>query len=436
MNAETLRNSILQRAIGGKLVPQLDEEPDVEQIGNAPSDIPFEIPEKWKWKRLESVCSDFLVPMRDKPSFTDDPEGIDWCRIEDIQGKYLHGSLSGRRVSKDTIDSMNLKVDPVGTVISACSASIGAAAIVTKPCCTNQTFIGLVPDTEQLQKEYLYYFLLAIKKHLWKIGAGTTIKYISRKKYESLLIPIPPLEEQNRIVQRIEELLPLIEEYGQDQERLEKINKDFPVQMEKSLLHEAISGKLVPQLGNEPEVQQIGLILKEVPFSIPKKWKWVTLGNLIKRSYGGGTPSRSNPNFWNGDIPWASVKDLSGNFLCSTKESITSDGVENSATNIVPVNNVIMCSRMALGKIVVNKIEVAINQDLKVLELDETLVTKEFFITFYKTINFAEISSGTTVKGVDFKKFKNLPFPLPPLDEQKRIVAKLDKLMFEIQKLK
>lgn len=198
------------------------------------------------------------------------------------------------------------------------------------------------------------------------------------------------------------------------------------------LLNLAIRGMLVPQIDNEAEVEQIGAAPKEAPFEIPKKWKWVKIESLIKKSYGGGTPSRMNPDFWNGDIPWASVKDLSEDFLSCTKESITQEGVKNSSTNIVPANNVIMCSRMALGKIVINKIEVAINQDLKVLELDESSVTKEFFITFYKTINFAEISSGTTVKGVDFKKFKNLSIPLPPLDEQRRIAEKLECLFAKI----
>lgn len=151
------------------------------------------------------------------------------------------------------------------------------------------------------------------------------------------------------------------------------------------LLDLAIRGMLVPQIDSEAEVEQIGVAPKEVPFEIPKKWKWVTIENLIRKSYGGGTPSRMNLDFWNGDIPWASVKDLSEDFLSCTKESITQEGVENSSTNIVPANNLIICSRMALGKIVINKIDVAINQDLKVLELDESSVTKEFFITFYKT---------------------------------------------------
>lgn len=205
--SDRFRALVLEQAIQGKLAPQIDSEPAVEQIGDAPEDVPFTIPEKWKWVTLKAVCSDFLVPMRDKPNFSGNVTDTPWCRIEDIEGMFIHGSKSGRYVSKDTIDSMCLKVNPVNSVISACSASIGAAAIVTNPLCTNQTFIGLVCKESILFNKYLYYFLKASKKELFKIGSGTTIKYISRKKYEEFLIPLPPIDEQRRIVARVEALL-------------------------------------------------------------------------------------------------------------------------------------------------------------------------------------------------------------------------------------
>lgn len=211
MNFDRLTALLLDRAIRGELVPQLDSEPAVEQIGEAPKDVPFAIPEKWKWVSLKECCSQFLVPMRDKPSFDGGEKDIPWCRIEDIEGKFLNGSKSDRYLTKEEIKSKNLKVNPVGTVISACSASIGAAAITTVECCTNQTFIGLCCKEGVLFNEYLYWVLMASTDRLLALGTGTTIKYISRKKYEQLLVPLPPVDEQHRIVRKLNDLLGEVE---------------------------------------------------------------------------------------------------------------------------------------------------------------------------------------------------------------------------------
>jgi len=201
-NAKALADweeKVKENAKAKKPVPVVASEIEEEEI-------PFEVPEGWCWCRLGDVCADFLVPQRDKP--TDLTGTIPWCRIEDIEGKYIHGTHSNKYVSEETVKKMNLKVNPVGTVISANSASIGAAAITTTELCTNQTFIGLVCSSG-LFNEYLYYFLLASVETLKGLGTGTTIMYISLDKYKQLYIPLPPLEEQEEIVKKVEELLPL-----------------------------------------------------------------------------------------------------------------------------------------------------------------------------------------------------------------------------------
>ena len=102
--------------------------------------------------KLKNVLSEFIVPMRDKPkSFNGN---IPWCKIEDINGKYLSDTLTEKYVTEDTIKTMNLKVYPVNTLLFTCSATIGVTAITAKPLCTNQTFIGLVPS-EKINVEYL-----------------------------------------------------------------------------------------------------------------------------------------------------------------------------------------------------------------------------------------------------------------------------------------
>ncbi len=170
----------------------------------------FEAPENWSWCYLKETCTDFIVPQRDKPKVFDGT--IPWCRIEDIEGKFLNGSLSNQLVSKDTIKQMNMHICPVGSVICSCSASLGIQAITTIECCTNQTFIGIVPIESVLYNEYLFYYLKAQTKYFHEIATGTTIKYISRDKFEELPFALPPFEEQKRIVSKIENLFTVLDE--------------------------------------------------------------------------------------------------------------------------------------------------------------------------------------------------------------------------------
>ena len=220
---KTAKSKILDLSIHGKLVPQDPNDEPAEELlkriatsDNRPyekfkeSEKLFEAPENWSWCYLKETCTDFIVPQRDKPKVFDGT--IPWCRIEDIEGKYLNGSLSNQLVSKDTIKQMNMHICPVGSVICSCSASLGIQAITTIECCTNQTFIGIVPIESVLYNEYLFYYLKAQTKYFHKIATGTTIKYISRDKFEELPFALPPFEEQKRIVSKIENLFTVLDE--------------------------------------------------------------------------------------------------------------------------------------------------------------------------------------------------------------------------------
>ncbi|MBC8018893.1 MAG: restriction endonuclease subunit S [Verrucomicrobia bacterium] len=153
----------------------------------------------------------------------------------------------------------------------------------------------------------------------------------------------------------------------------------------------------------------------------------VQLGNVVN-IVGGGTPDRSNPNYWDGEVPWASVKDLKSCSINETTETITEEGLKNSAANLIPAGNIIVATRMALGKAAINTIEVAINQDLKAIYCKKELDSR-YLLHFLnaQSDNIKSQGKGATVKGITLDVLKELEIPLLPLDEQRRISAILDK---------
>ena len=154
------------------------------------------IPKYWNLTKLGDHVEDLIVPMRDKPKQFRGQ--ITWCRIDDINGKYLCTSKNGYFVDKDTISKMNLKVFPKGTVICSCSANLGICAIAENPLITNQTFIGIVPKNT-FDTEFLYYLMISYAKRLQLLSTGTTISYLPKDKFENLIVVKPPLNEQRKI---------------------------------------------------------------------------------------------------------------------------------------------------------------------------------------------------------------------------------------------
>jgi type I restriction enzyme S subunit len=165
----------------------------------------------------------------------------------------------------------------------------------------------------------------------------------------------------------------------------------------------------------------------KIPFEIPLSWKWTRLGETIIDHKGGGTPSKGNSGYWDGEIFWASVKDIGKTkYVDQTMDRITKAGLDNSSSNLIPPGNLLVVTRMGLGKVSINRVPIAINQDLRALFISR-LAAIDFYYIFFKTANYE--GTGLTVKGIKIEDLLNFPFPLPPLAEQHRIVAKVDELM-------
>lgn len=212
----------------------------------------------------------------------------------------------------------------------------------------------------------------------------------------------------------------------------------------------AVQGKLVPQ---DPADEPAGVLLQKIrvekdrliaegkikrdkpvaeigdeekPFELPEGWAFSRLGDLLLSIRSGGTPSKQNPAYWGGDIPWASVKDLGfGEPLTDTQDRITIEGL-HAGSQLAPAGSILICTRMGLGKIGEALIDVAINQDLKAVQLGSG-VDKQHFINFFKTVSV--VGSGMTVAGIKQDELLSFVVPVPPAAEQSRIVTRVEALM-------
>lgn len=170
---------------------------------------------------------------------------------------------------------------------------------------------------------------------------------------------------------------------------------------------------------------------------IPTRWVKIDLDKVLLSIVGGGTPSKAKPNYYQGDIPWMSVKDMNKNVLEDTIDHISQEAVENSSTNVIPAGVPIIATRMSLGKIVVANFDTAINQDLKALFLPQQ-IDRNYLIWWYRSIarDIENLGTGTTVKGIRLEVLHKLQFPLAPIAEQRVIAEKLDTMLAQVESIK
>ena len=317
----------------------------------------------------------------------------------------------------------------------------------------------------EISIEYFYH-LFYLYKFTGKLrGRGVGIQGLSNEAIHQVICPLPPLAEQKRIVEKIEELLPLIDRYEQAWNRLEDFNKRFPVDMQKSILQMAIQGKLVeqrPEEGTGEELyQQIqaekkrliktGEIKKEkplpeiaeeeIPFEIPESWKWVRLRSLGVFS-SGKTPTMGVSENWdNGTVSWITSKDMKRKYLNSSEMLITEKAA--SGMKMYPANTILMVVRSGILKrilpVAILSAESTINQDIKAMSLHMPIIAEYAYVILkgMETHILKEYRKQvTTVDSLRFEDFQNMPVPLPPLAEQKRIVAKLEEILPLCERLK
>ena len=276
-----------------------------------------------------------------------------------------------------------------------------------------------------------------------------------------VLIPLPPLAEQKRIVSKIEELLPLVDRYEQAWTKLEDFNRRFPEDMKKSILQQAIQGKLVEQRPEEGNAQELyaqiqaekqrlikeGKLKKEKPlpeitedekpFEIPEGWMWVRLGSC--GSWGSGaTPARTNTEYYGGTIPWLKTGDLNDGIIKEIPEHITDLALEKTSVRLNPPGSVLMAMYGAtIGKLGILGISATTNQACCACIPYTGIYNKYlFYFLLASRKSFIKMGEGGAQPNISKEKIVNFIIPLPPLAEQKRIVARLEELLPLCEKMK
>lgn len=438
MNAAQLKASILQQAIEGKLVPQLPEEGVVEQIGDAPTEVPFEIPVSWKWMSLKSVGA-VVSGATPKTSVNEFWNGdINWVTPADLgknSSKWIsHGS---RFLSKEGLNSCSAVLMPRGSIVYSSRAPIGHIAIAANELCTNQGCKSFVPKNEYIITEWAYYVLIARTKDIQSRASGTTFKEISGTGMGNTLIPLPPLAEQKRIVAKIEELMPLVEEYGNAYDKLQELNDELPGKLKASILQEAIQGKLVPQLPEDDVVEQIGDAPAEVLFELPASWKWCKLESIASIVRGASPrPIKSFLTTDNDGINWIKIGDSErgSKHISKCAEKITYDGSLKS--RFVKRGSLLLTNSMSFGYPYILNVDGCIHDGWLSLSDFGNYINKEFLyymlLSNYCRSEFVNKAAGAVVKNLNIDKVKSVYIPLPPLAEQKRIVEKVEALFEQI----
>ena len=476
MTGQDLKNSILQLAIQGKLVPQdandepasvllerikaekqkLIKEKKIKKEKPLPEiteeEKPFEIPESWEWCRFGEI-----ILNRDSERI---PLSVE-VRSKQKNKIYDYYGPGGAfdKVEHYLFDKRLLLIGEDGANLLTRSKP-NAFFAEGKYWVNNHVH---VLDSYIEDDIILDYIAMRINgMSLADYVTGTAQPKMNQEKMNSILIPLPPLSEQHRIVAKIEELMPLVEEYDKAQKELDALNAKLPEALKKSILQEAIQGKLVPQDPNdEPasvllqrirkEKEQLvkdGKLKKkdlvttpitdeEKPFEIPENWEWCRLGD-ISNSYIGLTYKPSDVSE-NGTVVLRSSNIQNGKLSLLDIVKVSFDIPEKLR---VRESDILICARNGSQKLVGKS----------------ALVTKEAegmtfgaFMAICKTLFYAyvfrflqsdlffsqlrEVSGTTTINQLTQKNFNNFLIPLPPLAEQHRIVSKIEDLFAQIEPL-
>ena len=413
--------------------------------------MPFEVPEGWVWCKLDDLAFYKKGPFGSsltKAMFV--PKGKDTYKVYEqknaIQKDHKLGSYY---ISKEKYCSLRgFAVHPYDIIVS-CAGTIGETYVLPQNIqegIINQALMLIRLYNREIERFYLLYFDFILKQEAYKESKGTAIKNIPPfDVLKNFFIPIPPKEEQSRILNEVDKWMSLANAIETNSNDLQTIIK----QTKSKILDLAIHGKLVPQDPNdEPAIELLKRInpdftpcdnghYTQLPFEAPQNWSWTTLGKIGKWQ-SGSTPNRLNKDYYNGNIPWLKTGDLNNGYITHIPESITEKALNETSVKLNPTGSVLIAMYGAtIGKIGILTFPATTNQACCACEVFNG-IDKEFLFLFLLSHReeFIKMGGGGAQPNISKEKIINTYIPLPPFAEQKRIVntvnvlfTKLDDIM-------
>ena len=482
MNAQDLKNSILQLAVQGKLVEQRAEEGTARELLEqiklekeqlikdkkikkskplpeiTEDEIPFEIPESWEWVRLIDLCSLISDGTHKTPAYVE--YGVPFISVKDISSGVMDFS-NVKYITREEHEKLISRCKPEMNDVLLCRIGTLGKAIKI---CTDKEFsifvsLGLLKLIEADVADYIVQVINSGYGYRWiddnKVGGGTHTNKINLDTLRGMPIPIPPLEEQHRIVAKIEEILPYIDQYDKAYTKLEIFNKKFPEDMKKSILQMAMQGKLVEQrpeegtddglyeqiVAEKAQLIKDGKIKKEkplpeiaedeIPYEIPSSWRWVRFSEVMDVRDG----THDSPKYIETGIPLVTSKNISGGglYFSNVKYISREDADKINERSNVDTGDILFAMIGSIGNpVIVNKDrEFCVKNVALFKNYDKSKMCIEYVYWFLYREQYImkKVASGGVQSFISLKVFRNYLFPLPPFEEQKRIVAKIEELL-------
>ena len=431
-----------------------------EKIGKSKviklDNLPFEIPDNWSWIRLSSFCDIYTgdsINENDKNKlYRNRSDGYDYIGTKDVNFNHSITYENGVKIPYNT----QFKICPKSKILLCIEGGSAGRkiAFTSKDVCFGNKLACF--NSWTIDDRYLYLFLQSpLFLQLFKDKLTGIISGVSLNNLKQLFLPLPPLDEQERIVEKFKSCEPLLSRYELIEQNITLLETSFEEKLKASILQYAIEGKLVKQDSNDEPASMLlerikaekerlikqGKIKREKTDSsitvgddknyyhhiIPETWRMATLGDICNIT-NGFTPSRSNIYFWNKEINWLTVEDINaqGKYVFSTREMISKCVV--SKNRLIPINSIILCCTSAsIGKLSINKIPLTTNQQFNGLTIIDSLIDEEYLYYYCSTLKLAllKLAGITTFPFVSVDKLKSLHIPIPPLNEQKRISHKI-----------
>ena len=379
-----------------------------------------EIPQDWELRRIKTNFDIIAgaTPKSGEARFWDGD--IPWITPADYTTEDVYVSAGHKSITQDGLNSCATSLIPEGSIIFSKRAPVGLVAINSNPLCTNQGCLSCVPN-ESVDAKYYYYVMSIYGEQFDLFASGTTFKEISADAFANFKLPYPLFETQKQIASFLDTKCAEIDALIAAKERTNVLLKE----RRQSIIYEAVTKGLDPTVPTKDSgVEWIG--------EIPEGWKITALKRLGTPATG-STPSKDNADYWDGDIPWVSSKDMKSDYLLDSEDHITQTAVDECGLTLFASGALIFCVRSGILRhtfpVAVATIPVTINQDLRALSMTDD-VNPAFVLYYMRGMNDIIVrlyqKIGATVESIEMDWFLYFPVVLPTREEQDRIVEALD----------